>query len=238
MTQITLFEDLFTCKLQKLVLVVPRSTQTVEMTNSPNINLKRRWRKMCNETLKPKNVTIAKKILAYKIFMRPLLIYDWFAGHHDQIKKLEVQALRQIFGNFNETQLYVKYTDIDVTCYMRLQESRWEISNPTQAGLLRSMLHAVSKTADDPLPYFTSNNQCDRTRQHRPARRSRRARAYRHPRSPRHDTSSSSTSSALPFTSTDSNSSLQELLDVFPSSDESEHPRSSRRLAFNRNRRN
>lgn len=131
-------------------------------------SLARFWLAKTEEILSCSHMSLAKKLLAYKIFLRPMLIYDWFEGCNNQFKTLEVQALKRIFATTSDNCLYDRYTDIDVTRYMKVQEIRWKRATGSHLGNLRRMLHALSKTAADPSPYFT--RACDKQKhycQHR-----------------------------------------------------------------------
>lgn len=124
------------------------------MTN--NCKLARIWCTKTDQIIHAPQMSTAKKILAYKIFLRPMLIYDWFEGHNDKVKSLEVQFLRRVFGASSITRLYNKYTDIDVTKYMRLQEIRWRRATGSNIRNLRKMLHGLLESNDDISLYFTT----------------------------------------------------------------------------------
>lgn len=125
----------------------------------PKPGFSRFWNQKSQEILKSADMPIAKKVLAYKIFLRPMLIYDWFEDEPRQLKMLEVKALRQIFGNCSEKNLYRKYTDIDVLSFMKLQGIRWKRATGSRIRNIRRMLHTLSSAAD-PSPYFAKANLC------------------------------------------------------------------------------
>lgn len=118
-------------------------------------NLKRFWIAKTNQILKCPHLSLSKKILAYKIFMRPLLIYNWFEGCKFELKSLEVHALKRIFFASREKCLYKRYTDLDVTEHLNLQAIQWNRATRSPFNILRQMLHAVSETVADPTLYFT-----------------------------------------------------------------------------------
>lgn len=123
------------------------------MLNEPH-NLSSIWKTKTKEILKSSHLSVAKKILAYKIFLRPMLIFEWFERRENDMKRLEIQALKRIFATNNERSLYKRYTDIDVTKYMKLQEIRWKRATGSDFGNLRRMLQELSRMGD-PSPYFT-----------------------------------------------------------------------------------
>lgn len=122
----------------------------------PNVryNLSHFWKTKTKEILEHSRLSVAKKILLYKIFLRPMLIFEWFEGRDNEMKNLEIQALRRIFVRTDINRLYKRYTDIDVTRYIKLQEIRWRRATGSDFGSLRRMLQELSKTGD-PSPYFT-----------------------------------------------------------------------------------
>lgn len=124
----------------------------------PSRPLSNKWCKKRDEILKTSNLSIPKKLLAYKILLRPMLIYKWFEFRQNKlaIKKLEAEALRLIFGTSTRNRcLYKKYTDLDVTAYMNIQAIRWRRATGSPVADLREMLHAISRYNEDPAPYFT-----------------------------------------------------------------------------------
>ena len=124
------------------------------MSNNVPCNLSYFWKIKTKEILKHSRLSVAKKILLYKIFLRPMLIFEWFEGRDNQMKNLEIQALRSIFVKTRKHSLYKYYTDIDVTRYIKLQEIRWRRATGSDFSNLRKMLQELSKTGD-PSPYFT-----------------------------------------------------------------------------------
>lgn len=136
------------------------------MRNRPH-NLSDSWPLKTKEILKSSSMSVAKKILAYKVFLRPLLIFEWFEGRDREMKILEIQALKRIFATANERTLYKRYTDVDVTRYMKLQEIRWRRATGSDFGNLRRMLQELSKTCD-PSPYFTRAGRGNKHPQHKP----------------------------------------------------------------------
>ncbi|CAG9787745.1 unnamed protein product [Diatraea saccharalis] len=122
----------------------------------PGSVLKRQWYRKTKEIFSLPHMSRAKKVLAYKIFLRPMLVYQWFTVQPSQLKVLEIKALRQIFGNLCEHRLYEKYTDIDVVSYMKLQGIKWQKVTGSPIRNVRRMLYAVSKLSDDPTYYFTN----------------------------------------------------------------------------------
>lgn len=121
----------------------------------PKLSITRYWCQKSQEILKSSQVSVAKKILAYKIFLRPMLIFDWYAEHPSKIKVLEIKALRQIFGACSENSLYQKFKDIDVVSYMKLQGIRWQRKTGSRLNSLRQLLHNTSESTDDPAKYFS-----------------------------------------------------------------------------------
>lgn len=133
----------------------------------PKPGFSRSWYQKSQEILKSANMPIAKKVLAYKIFLRPMLIYDWFEDQTSQFKVLEVKALKQIFGNSSEKNLYRKYTDIDVVSYMKLQGIRWKRTTGSRIRNIRRMLHTICST-DNPSPYFAKARLCHKNKRRVP----------------------------------------------------------------------
>lgn len=142
--------------------------------NNPNAEFHRNWHKIMKQILKQPGISIEKKLLAYKVFLRPMLIHNWFQESAESAKILEVKALRQIFGKFTEERLYERYTDINITCYLRLQELVWKRATSSHDTNVRNMLSAVCQSRD-PTPYFTNG-----TGRQRQSYRRRRQRARQH----------------------------------------------------------
>lgn len=128
----------------------------------PKLGIARNWCQKNQDILKSSKISVAKKILAYKIFLRPMLVYDWFEKQTSHIKVLEVKALRQIFGTCSEKRLYQKYTDIDVVSYMKLQGIKWQRRTSSRPNNLRRMLHTrtMSSSGDDSTKYFSKAKLC------------------------------------------------------------------------------
>lgn len=142
----------------------------------PNAEFHRNWHKITKKILKQPRMSVAKKLLAYKVFFRPMLIYHWFQGCGNSLKELEVYALRQIFGNCSEESLYERYTDMSITCYLRLQALIWKRATSRRASVtnVRNMLHAACRSSNDSMPYFTKEEQRQRQNYRRRQQRNRR----------------------------------------------------------------
>lgn len=113
------------------------------------------WNKKMDEILNIAHMSPAKKILAYKIFLRPILLFDWVEGRPQEMKSLEIQALKRIFPGVNVRSLYSCYTDIDVAKYLKVEEIRWKRATGSGIRDIRKLLRGPSKTAADPAQYFT-----------------------------------------------------------------------------------
>lgn len=118
-----------------------------------NTFLEKQWTKIHEEISKLGQVPVAQKILFYKVFIRPLLIFNWVKGCANDLKAIEMEALKQIFRDGRQKEVYRQYSDIDISCYLKLQESRWSPWNPPRPNFLKSMLQAT-KHSGDPCPYF------------------------------------------------------------------------------------
>lgn len=113
------------------------------------------WNKKIDEILNSSHMSPAKKILAYKLFLRPILLFNWFEGRHHEMKSLEIEALKRIFPGVNVKSLYSCYTDIDVAKYLKVEEIRWKRATGSGIRDIRRWLRGPSKTAADPAQYFT-----------------------------------------------------------------------------------
>lgn len=119
-----------------------------------NYKLKRVWRSKTKQIMQNSEISVAEKILAYKVFMRPLLMYKWFDKRIGSLKAMEAKFLRQVFGPMNISNLYKRYTDIDVAGYIKIEDIRWYRTSRSARSVVRKALGALSKTAVDPTPYF------------------------------------------------------------------------------------
>lgn len=120
-----------------------------------HLNFKRHWNVKCNEILKSSRMSTAQKLLAYKIFLRPILIYKWFEHNTDSLKKFEIQVLKKLLGASDERKLYKLYTDIDIKSYMKIERIRWERLTGSHVNNVRHLLSTVSNSTDDHGQYFT-----------------------------------------------------------------------------------
>lgn len=118
-----------------------------------NAHLEKQWTTIREQISKLGSVPLAQKILFYKVFIRPLLIFNWAKGRANDLKAIELEALKHIFADGRQKEVYRQYSDIDISCYLKLQESRWSRWNPLSPNFLKSMLHAT-KDSGDPCPYF------------------------------------------------------------------------------------
>ncbi|CAB3226774.1 unnamed protein product [Arctia plantaginis] len=130
-----------------------------------NYKFKQVWLTKTKQILQNPEISEAEKILAYKVFMRPLLMYNWFNRHIGSLKAMEVSVLRQVFGPMNISNLYKRYTDIDVAGYIKIEDIRWYRTSHSTRSVVRKALDALSKTAADPTPYFV--RAADRLKYHR-----------------------------------------------------------------------
>lgn len=140
-----------------------------------NTFLEKQWTNIRDQISKLGQVPVAQKILFYKVFIRPLLIFNWIKGCANDLKAIEMETLKQIFGDERQTEVYRQYSDIDVSGYLKLQESRWSPWKPLSKNFLKSMLHAT-KHSCDPCPYFVRALTLPKAR---PTLRRRRARIQR-----------------------------------------------------------
>lgn len=115
--------------------------------------LGKEWTKIREQISKMKQVPLAQKILFYKVFLRPLLIFNWVEGCANDLKAIEMKVLKQIFETGREDQVYKQYSDVDVSCYLKLQESIWSPWNTLHPKILKSM-HRTTKDSDNSCPYF------------------------------------------------------------------------------------
>lgn len=113
------------------------------------------WRRKCQTILGCSGMSLANQVLAYKTFLRPILIYEWFEGHYEYIKQLEIEALAMIFGTRNEEVIYKRFTDLDVTCYLKVHELKWRraTGGSTQEDAKRLMKSSFTSKSE-PMPYF------------------------------------------------------------------------------------
>lgn len=186
-----------------------------------NTLLEKQWTQIHGQISKLGQVPLAQKILFYKVFIRPLLIFNWVKGCANDLKAIEIETLKQIFGDGNQRDVYRQYSDIDISCYLKLQESRWSRWNSLYPNFLKTMFHETKKSGD-PCPYFVRALTLPKARA---TLRQRRTRAQRR-RSPR----SSS------YETLDSQSFVDSLIDTTLCSELNLRPRRSLRLA-NKNRR-
>lgn len=115
--------------------------------------LEKQWAKIRKQISKLGQVPLAQKILFYKVFIRPLLIFNWVKGCTNDLKAIEREVLKQIFGEGGPREVYSQYSDIDISCYMKVQEFRWSRKNSLSPNFLKSKLRAT-KDFDDPFTYF------------------------------------------------------------------------------------
>lgn len=118
------------------------------------INLSKYWLIKITQYLKLSNIPIAKKVLAYKIFLRPILTYYWFHKNCDKVEYLEVQALRTIFKKHSTKHLYNEFSDIDIRSYQKIEGIKWRKATGLDLGTLRRLLQSSSKFLCDPSVYF------------------------------------------------------------------------------------
>lgn len=118
-----------------------------------NTFLEKQWTKIREQISKLRQVPLAQKILFYKVFIRPLLIFNWIKGCANDLKAIEAETLKQIFGDERQRNVYRHYSDIDISCYLKLQESRWSRWNSLCPNFMKTMFHAT-KNSVDPCPYF------------------------------------------------------------------------------------
>lgn len=191
-----------------------------------NIFLEKQWIKIRQQILKLGQVSLAQKILFYKVFIRPLLIFNWVKGCANDLKTIEMEVLKKIFEDGRQREIYRQYSDIDVSCYLKLQESKWSRWNAQFPNFLKSKLLGT-KDFDDPCPYFVRALTLPKAR---PTLRRRRTRMQRR-RSPRFSGLHSPVSNA----SLDSQSFVDSLIDTTLVSetdiDNQRGPRRSLRLA-------
>lgn len=118
-----------------------------------NAFLKKQWLKIREQISKLGQVPLAEKILFYKVFIRPLLIFNWVKGRANDLKAVETKALKQIFGEVEQREVYSQYSDIDISCYLKVQECRWARRYSLSRNFLKSKFGATKDFAD-PFPYF------------------------------------------------------------------------------------
>lgn len=124
------------------------------------------WKKKRNEIFRYHETSLTQKLLAYKIFLRPLLIYFWYEGQDLQYNNLEIQTLRKIFGKKNIKHLYRLYTDIDVTRYLNLLQITWKKATGSDISNLRGLIKSLVKNSrflKNPALYY---RQCIKTKNH------------------------------------------------------------------------
>lgn len=108
-------------------------------------NLCQYWQKMCIRLLKRPKLSSSTKILIYKLFLRPLLIYNWFESSTSQIKYLEYHALKQIFNKSCKKYLYKKYTDVEVTAYCAILQIECKRVSGFNPNIIRKLLQSCTR---------------------------------------------------------------------------------------------
>lgn len=121
----------------------------------------KKWNRLRNQILKSQ-ISKPKKILAYKVFLRPMLLYRWFTSSKRLLKSLEVQALKDIFGKRNEKFLYEKFSDCNIENYQRIEEIRWKRRTKMSPQSAQNML--TRALPEDSTSYFTRSLERKRHR--------------------------------------------------------------------------
>lgn len=97
------------------------------------------WKRRCR-LFKSISLPIAHKVLIYKIFYRPVLLSSWYR-FGSQLKSMEMEILRHIYGAHGEQRLYTMYSDIDLSRYAEVLDMKWRKSTRIST---RSLKHLFS----------------------------------------------------------------------------------------------
>ncbi|GBP70385.1 hypothetical protein EVAR_45652_1 [Eumeta japonica] len=114
---------------------------------------------MVRELLNSPLESVATKVLAYKVFMRPLLVYEWYDEKRARdMKSLEICALAHIFRTRDKNLLYSLYSDVDVNNYIRLNNLNWQRASRCKPSVLHRLLQQHSRFDEDLTVYFDNES--------------------------------------------------------------------------------
>lgn len=118
------------------------------------------WNKNDFTLFSSPSISIENKLLAYKVFLRPKLIYEWYKNRHEKLKKLELKVLKTIFDTSNQTQIYRMYSEVDVTRLAQVQTLRWQRASNMAIECLQRTLDSFDNERGNNQQFFM--RCCDR----------------------------------------------------------------------------
>lgn len=127
------------------------------MSNSEFI---KEWTRLKDKVLTPPQMSVAEKVLAYKLFLRPILVHSWLDNNSIDLKSLEVKAMREIFGNISVSSLYEKFTDCDICTFVQVEQIRWTRATKGAPHYVCSVLKISSR---NPTRYFNTTTQVSKS---------------------------------------------------------------------------